>query len=284
MFTSLVIAGGANKVFCSIGCIRFLEERGELKHLSNFVGTSAGALICFMLALGYTSKEMETCILECVAEDTFGQFDATEVLLLLDTYGLNSGDNIIALGEYILKKKTGRDDITFMELAKTQGKNLVICGANLTDEKEEYFNVDLTPGMSVLVALRITCSIPILFAPYRWNDKLYIDGGFYNNFPINYFKDHTLRDILGINILNRNYQREDSFLGYILFLMNAIFNKANQQPLDDKQRNIVTIEMEDTEWFSLSNMKVMITEEKLMSWVKHGYDTITSKWLVTSTP
>lgn len=280
MFTSLVIAGGANKVFCSIGCIRYLEEHNELASILHFVGTSAGAIVCLMLALGYTSHEMEACILE-VVQDDLGQFDASEVLYLLDTYGLNSGANILALGEHIIHRKTGRKEITFMELAKTFGKNLVMCGANLTDEREEFFCVDTHPEMNVATALRISCSIPILFAPYRWKGKLYIDGGFYNNFPINYFKDHSMRDILGINIHNTNYRRDETFLEYVMLLVNAIFNKANHKPLDDLSRNIVTIALEDTEWFSLSKMKVVITPEQMTHWITLGYDTIKDKFTVT---
>lgn len=277
MFTSLVIAGGANKVFCSIGCIRYLEERGLLKSISHMVGTSAGAIICLMLALGYTSQEMERCILDCVSS-AIGVFDATEVLSLLDTYGLTSGCNIIALGETILERKTKMKDLTFIEVAKMFGKNLVMCGANLTDERQEFFSVDTCPDMSVVVALRISCSIPILFAPYQWKGKLYVDGGMYNNFPIDYFKDHSLHDVLGINILNKNYKKVDTFLSYIMFLMNAIFNKANYVPLEDKTRNIVSIEVEDSEWFSLTDMKVDISQEKIGDLVQRGYDAIVAQF------
>lgn len=272
MFTSMVIAGGANKVLCAIGCIRYLEEKGFMKNILNFVGTSAGALLCFMLSLGYTSKEMEGTFMTIIGDDSISQFDVEQVFMVFETLGLNTGDSIIKAGHHFLKHKTGLDDITFMDIAKTMGKHLVICGSNLTDEKEEYFSVDTHPNMSVITALRISCSIPILFTPLMWNDKLYVDGSLFNNFPISYFKDHKLKDIIGVNVLNKNYQKTGTFLEYIMFLLNALYNRTYQTAsMNDHANNIVTIEMEDDEWFSLHTMKVNITQEKMDQWIQVGY-------------
>lgn len=279
MFTSLVIAGGANKVMCAIGCIRYLEEKGHMKTILNLVGTSAGALLCFMSAIGYTSQEMEKGLMKVIQDDSIGQFDVEEALMLLETYGLNSGDSIEKAAKSLLQDKLKKEDITFMDIAKTKGRNLVICGTNLTTEKEEYFSVDTHPDMSVITALRISCSIPILFTPYMYNDCLYVDGALYNNFPLGYFKGHKLRDIIGINVLNKNYQKTDSFLNYVLFLINALLNRCNQVSFDDHHKNIVTIEMEDDEWFSLQTMRVTITDERLKQWIQTGYKIIETKFL-----
>lgn len=272
MFTSMVIAGGANKVLSAIGCIKYLEEKQLMKNIHNFVGTSAGALLCFMLSLGYSSKEMEETFMEIIDDDNISQFDVEQVFMVFDTLGLNTGDSIVKACKHFLKRKIGHEDITFIEIAKTLGKHLVICGSNLTDEKEEYFSVDTQPNMSVITALRISCSIPILFTPFTWKDKMYVDGSLFNNFPISYFKDHKLKDIIGVNVLNKNYQKTGTFLEYILFLLNALYNRTYQtMSLNDHAKNIVTIEMEDDEWFSLHTMKVNITQEKMTHWIETGY-------------
>ena len=77
---------------------------------------------------------------------------------------------------------------------------LVVCVANLSKEKSEYFNIDTMPNLSVATAIKFSCSVPVVYAPLTINDDVYMDGGLYNNFPIDYFKDTKLKDILGINI------------------------------------------------------------------------------------
>jgi hypothetical protein len=73
-------------------------------------------------------------------------FDPNECLELFNQYGLNSGTNIELFVKRIIKKKYNDENITFVDLAKKTGKNLVVCVSNLTKEVPEYFNVDTMSG------------------------------------------------------------------------------------------------------------------------------------------
>jgi predicted patatin/cPLA2 family phospholipase len=55
--------------------------------------------------------------------------------------------------------------------------------------------------MSVITAVRISCSIPVFFTPVLYNNCYYVDGGIKNNFPINYCNKKTT---LGLYIKNNN--------------------------------------------------------------------------------
>lgn len=279
MFSSIVIAGGALKVISALGCIKYMEEKGLIDPLKNCVGTSAGSFVCFLIVLGFSFVEMLEFLYTNLQDPNISKLDATEVLNMLDTYGMSSGKNLELLVQRALYKKLKVIDITFLELAKTTGKNLVVCVSNLSKERAEYFSVDTTPTTSVVMSIRVSCCIPILFAPFLLNDCYYMDGCLYNNFPMDYFvRQGALKDILGINILYKKYQSTQTFFSYAFFIVNSLLDKANHKSYDDEGNNIVTLELqEEDDWFSLTEMSIKFPKEKWATYVQMGYQKIKDK-------
>ena len=275
MFSSIVISGGAMKVLCSLGCIKYLEEKDMLSSIKNFVGTSAGAMICFFLVLGYKSTDINTFLANHLSDPVIASLDPSQVLNILNDYGISDGSNFIELMKRILFSRTRLHDITFIELAKMTGKNLVVCVSNLTDEKEEFFCIDSKPNMSVIQALRISCSIPIIFNPVTLDDKIYLDGALYNNFPMNYFKNNNkLHDILGINIAVHSYKRTDNILLYILYMVFSLVTKVQESHFDDAEQNVVTIKIDTINWIHYDELKISYPEDKVDMMIKKGYEAI----------
>lgn len=276
-FTSIVIAGGALKVVSVIGCIKYLEEKKIISNLRNFVGTSAGSIMCLFMILGYTYSEIIDFFVHNLSDEKINKLDPDECLELLNQYGLNSGINIeLFVTRIIGKKIVDNENITFLDLAKKTGKNLVVCVANLSKERPEYFSVDTMPNLSIATAIRVSCSIPLLFTPISINEDIYLDGGLYNNFPIDYFKNNTLKDILGINIKLKIYQKTDTFLNYIMFMINSLIVKANMvhSSVNDIEKNIITLEFDENDWFSFTELGVKFPPEKWVSYINFGYHKI----------
>lgn len=273
MYTSIVIAGGAMKVLAVIGIIKYLEEKDLLKYVRNYVGTSAGAIMALLLSLGYGSNEIHKLALQTLQDNSVTTFDPTDIFDIFDNYGLSSGDNLEVLFNKLISKKFHKNDMNFIDFVKATGKNLVICVSNLSKETHEYFSVDTTPNLSVAKAIRISCSIPLMYSPVTLNDNMYLDGGLYNNFPIDYFSDHVLKDILGINITTSNYQKSDNFINYVRFILNSLIEKFNNKSINNKDRNVITLEFEDDDtWFSLSEIKISLTKDKMDKYILLGYN------------
>lgn len=280
-FSSIVIAGGALKVISVIGCIKYLEEHNLLNKLKTYVGSSAGTIMCLFLILNYSYKEIIELLVHVFSDENINKFDPEECFNIISDYGISSGKNLEKILENIIYKKLYVKDVTFMELSKLTGKNFVICVSNLTKEKTEYFNIDNMPFLSVIKAIRISCSIPLLFTPLSLDDNIYMDGSLYNNFPINYFEDNKLEDILGININFVNYKDTSNFLNYIFFLLNSLINdKINSKKTqinDNLEKNIVTIEFNDDSWFSLMDLKLIFPKENWVNYINIGYNKIKEK-------
>jgi predicted acylesterase/phospholipase RssA len=262
-FSNIVIAGGAIKALSSIGCIKYLEEVDILKYVMNLLGTSAGSIMCLFIALGFSSQEMISFIHKQFLKDDIVQLNIDEAFMIFDNYGISSGSSIS----------------TFLELTKITGKNLIVCVANLTDNHEEYWSVDNVPNMSVSFAIRTSCSLPFIFTPMVYKDKLYIDGGIYNNFPINYFCKDVLRDVIGINIKAKCIQQKEvhDFFSYASLILSTTLNQLTRPYNDDLKNNVVTIELHDEAWICLTNMRLCLPKQPIETMVNIGYEQMKNK-------
>jgi len=79
--------------------------------------------------------------------------------------------------------------LTLGDIKRIFNKSLVISTYNWTDRAMEYLTDETHADLPCLVALRQTSSLPLLFPPYKYMGKFYLDGGLYENFPIQYKLD-----------------------------------------------------------------------------------------------
>ena len=278
-FTSIVLSGGALKAASIIGVVKYLEEQHLIKNLRRFVGTSAGAVVCFLLAMGYTSLEIKAFLINMVNDDAINQFNIEDICNVFETYGIDTGEKLDTIFKKALYGKTYKEDINFVEFGKLFGKDLVICVSNLTKESTEFWSIDTCPYRSVILALRVSCSIPVIFPPVKIDDMMYVDGGVFNNFPLSYFANKQFKDLIGVNIKTSSYKKHDTFLNYICFLIYAIIEKTSvfHDNLTDLKNNIVTItfsEEDDMDYSTLDDLKLVFPESTIERYITAGYNAI----------
>ncbi len=198
MFTHLVISGGGIKGAAIIGALQALYDNNLLNNLQAFIGSSAGALICFLLNIGYTCDELKDIILNI----NFGNYRETNFSDIFTNWGLDSGNELMKLISAMAKHKNISSTITFEELYQKTDKLLVMTGSELNKNQSLRYNHIDYPNMKILDALRITMSYPIIFYPQRLDDQLLVDGALFAPYPMDYFKD--VKTKIGINIHNRH--------------------------------------------------------------------------------
>lgn len=184
-----MFSGGAIPAISFFGCLQYLEHVGLLTGVDTFVGSSAGCVVGFMTVLGF--KPREACdffMVTGMKTHTVTELDVFDAMFgqhtCLDTLGFDDGARWTAFLQDALESKLGRRDISFSELAKATGKVFVVCVTNLTKVRREYLSVDTTPDMSVILAVRMSLSVPVLYAPVMYQGSLYVDGSVLDNFPI----------------------------------------------------------------------------------------------------
>lgn len=186
---NLVFKGGGVLGMSYSGALEILESRGILQNIKGLAGTSAGAAVATMVAIGYTPAEIKIN-LEQTDFKKFG--DGRNFIGILRKYGIYKGEYLLEWLQNLIEQKTGNKDLTFSQLQELNKKELKVFACNLNTSSLQEFSAEKTPNVIIAEALRASMSIPLLFNAYKFkdsnpNDHIYIDGGVIYNFPITAF-------------------------------------------------------------------------------------------------
>lgn len=208
-----------------IGSLKYLEEIDFFKQIDTYAGTSVGALLSTLLVLGYSIDEIFNIAINL---DFSKFFQYNELSTLINAFGFDKGARFNYICKQLIVYKGYDPDITLNELHKMVKKKLIVAVTNINTNKGEYWSYETQPDLMVRTALRASCCIPILLAPIKMNNTLYIDGGCTIHIPLNIFNKD---EVLGINLVFP-YQTNDinDFEGYIFSVLKTMycsFSKVN---------------------------------------------------------
>ncbi len=158
---SLVLGSGGARGLAHIGVIHVLEERGY--EIRSVAGCSAGALVGGIYAAGKL-KAYEDWVLKLRKLDMVNLLDIAWV-----GGGLVKGDKIIRT----MRKLVGERLI----------EDLPIPFTAVATELESGREVWLSEGR-LFDAIRSSCALPIFFTPFKFREKMLVDGGVVNPVPI----------------------------------------------------------------------------------------------------
>lgn len=192
---ALVLSGGGSKGGAHIGVIRALEENQI--PINYIVGTSIGAIIGVLYAIGYTPDEME----EFLSSEEFRQWSSGKLDDSYQYYYWKEDPNASWVNMNINFKKKFTTvlptnlispyeiDYHFMRLlspANAVGKSnfdsLMVPFRCVVADIDSTAAIVLRKG-DLSSSVRGSMSIPIFFNPIILNKKMVFDGGMYNNFP-----------------------------------------------------------------------------------------------------
>lgn len=199
--TILILGGGGIKGICHIGVLKAMEEKGILKYIKIIAGTSIGGLIGGLCVIGYSPDELYKFI------ELFDQSKVRSVNFdnFFIKYGIDDGEKLIFVLEKLFESKGISSKITFNELFNLTHIKLILTATCLNNKQAYYLSYLTFPNMPVITGLRITTSVPFWFTPVLYDNKLFVDGGCIDDYPIQLFKNE-LDNVIGICLSeNRNY-------------------------------------------------------------------------------
>ena len=275
MYSNLVLSGGALRAVALLGAIKYLEELNLLKNIKQFVGTSAGSIISFLLIIGYKSNEIVKLFENNVDYITQFNIDIDNLSNILDDYGMDDCSRNKKKLEEFLYKKINSKTITFLELTKKFGVNFVVTGTNLTKRQTDYFNVDNYPNMNVIDALIISSCIPLIYKPITFNDCLYVDGGIYDNFPLKYFKNNST-ETLGIYVQTYYSNKNENFFNYFTNMISSVMDKLSYDEIEQNNYNICLIFYKEPRSsdanFNMDDLTINVNKEVFNIYYDYGYN------------
>ena len=258
-YTTLVLSGGGVSGITHLGAIKYLEEN-NLINIDTYICSSVGSLIGSLLAVGYKAPELY----DFIYNFNMSVLRNIDISNLIFKYGLDNGHNLIILIKKLLNYKTGNENITFKELYEKYNKKLIITASCLNDNKIYYFNYENEPNLSIYMAVRMSISIPFIFTNIQYKNKLFVDGGLMNNYPIKITKN--IDRTIGIYLDNSSkYDNINNIESYIMSIFNCLFKPINKKKY---KYNTIFVNMEKS---NMVNFELTNNDKKNM--FLKGYET-----------
>lgn len=241
----IALSGGAMKGVSHIGALEFLHERGLLRCVKEYVGTSVGALISFALCIGYTLSELHTI---CVALDfsLTQNIDPDNVFKCFETYGFDDGSNQEKFLNILLRAKGLPINITFEDLynRNQQAPTIRVYAVNLQTYMIHEFSRIKTPRTEVRWAVQASMAIPIYYTPMKdlSSNDLYIDGCLIADFPFHHLTDSERAETLGIAFKHEINNSDPLNVGsYLLKLYYSVYYHSNIELFFNWKHRIIEI-------------------------------------------
>ncbi|MEK6909352.1 MAG: patatin-like phospholipase family protein [Nanoarchaeota archaeon] len=234
-FKNLVFEGGGVKGIAYVGALHVLEENGILQSIERVAGTSAGAIIATLLAVGFTPLEIRKKLDEVnfndFKDDSF--FIIQNIVRLFRKYGWYKCSVFRKWFDNVLSEKVSKD-ITFSQLHEKENngmRKLYIIGTDVNHKAHVILSNETTPNMSIADAVQISMGIPLFFQAFNHKNSLYVDGGVYYNYPINLFDDEKY-----VKTKKENYYNKET-LGFRVDSPEEINNQIKNEPLPSLKVN-----------------------------------------------
>ena len=210
----LVLSGGGAKGMTHIGIIRALEENGI--PIDYITGTSMGAIIGSLYAMGYSPDEMEdllrspdfkrwyTGVVEPRYAYYFKQDLPTPEFFNL-RFSLNFRDSVHTKPRFNVPTSMVNPIQMNLAFVGLYGQATAACRGDFDDLFVPFRCVasDVYNKRPVVLrqgdlgdAVRASMSFPFVFKPIEMDSVLVYDGGIYNNFPTDVMRDDFHPDVI----------------------------------------------------------------------------------------
>lgn len=224
----VVLGGGGAKGASHIGVLKYIEEMGI--PVDYVAGTSMGSILSGLYALGYTPDELA----ELIANMNWNEYIGNKIdrsTMSLESRERNSTSliNIPFSLQGLFEKNSDKKFISLLPSAYVNNSSLVNLFNNLCVgyQEEMDFNdlpipfacvaTDIVTGEEVVLrsgsvptAMRASMAIPGVFSPVSIGDKVLVDGGLVNNFPVDVLKEMGADIIIGVEVTSeKKVTRED---------------------------------------------------------------------------
>jgi NTE family protein len=241
----VVLSGGGAKGIAHVGTLKMLEE---LNIPVDYIGgTSMGAIVGSLYAMGYTADQIDTIIRVTDWMSLFNDAPRREHIGVhekknSDPYQLRLA---LALNEFAIFAR-GAIEGQHIDNMLTHYLFEAYKTSNFSDLKIPFFAIgaDIITAEYVVLdsghlakAVRASMAVPTVFSPVEIDGRLLVDGGVVNNFPVLEMRRRGADIIIGVDV---GYQYRDinelqniaNILEQIVFLSGQGIHQGNIDDTD----------------------------------------------------
>lgn len=241
----LVLSGGGAKGLAHIGVLEEIEKAGV--RIDYIGGTSMGAIIGGLYAAGYSAKELDSIFhvidfdeliqdnLPRAAKTFYEKNDSEKyaVTLPFDNFkisfptSLSKGQNLFNLLSKLTEHVSDVDDFSTLPIP------FFCIATNVESGTSVMLNKGYLPQ-----AMSASGALPSIFSPIEINEKLLIDGGVTNNYPIDEVKNMGADIIIGVDVQDSLLSRENLNSAIDVLVQINNYRTINDMKIKRKQTDI----------------------------------------------
>ncbi len=224
MKVGVALAGGGLKGLAHIGALKALEELGI--KINYITGTSSGAMMAALYAMGYTPDEMIQVTKESykkMIKFKKSVFLKAGIKFLIsrkiELQGIIDGEEI----EQIIEKYAEQKEIRKMSDiqkkfamitvdSKTTKKTILTSTTDINKEKDVEYLSNIPIGKAVHASM----SFPAIFTPCKYEEYCFIDGGTVDNLPVQTLKDLGTEKTIALSFKLDEFKGTENLFSTIL--------------------------------------------------------------------
>lgn len=210
---ALSMRGGMVRGFGSLGAIKYLEEID--KSPSIIAGSSSGALLGAMYAIGYSVSDIK----DIIAKNKVRKH--LSFINLITKGGLISRNSFYQLIERTCSIKPGDKDISDLD------KTLVIFVCNRADGQRHF----IMEG-DLVEALYVSCSYPFILEPVKGRYSKYIDGDLSVGYSPKRLRSLGVRKVLGVGYKPQDRSLDSSVIKNPVQRIAELYRMASKEMYD----------------------------------------------------
>ena len=241
----LVLSGGGAKGVAHIGVLKVLEKADI--PIDYICGTSMGAIIGGLYSVGYSASEIDSMVR---AQDW--------IPLLTDQIArpYSSFHTKYNRERFLVNIPLGKDKIISTPSGIVRGQGILNKFTELTTgyhQVESFDDLpipfacvagDLMGGKEVVIkggnlplAMRTSMAVPGVFEPIYHDGMVLVDGGIFNNFPVDVVKEMGADITIGVDLSTEAFVQHDykeliSIANRITFLLGEEKYRKNKEDVD----------------------------------------------------
>lgn len=237
---AFVLSGGGARGFAHIGALKVLEEAGFKPDI--ITGTSMGSVVGGLYAIGYRSDTLKKIVLQTDWDDVVYDRVSRNTLNAIERERFD---------RYFVKFNfEGTKFISysgFVKGSKVQNMLTRLClpAAGVTDFKKlpipfACVATDIQTGEKVVLrsgnlpnAIRASMAIPSLFTSVELENRILVDGGLTQNYPIVEARDLGADYIIGIDVGTKSTREELN--SFVNVMMESMFLHGYQNFNEEKK-------------------------------------------------
>lgn len=271
----IVLSGGGFAGVIEYGIIKHLmtNKQIDMDNITSMYGTSIGSWLAVCFSLNYDIQTLDDYIIKR-PWDKIVTVSHENIFDIFSNKGIFNEELIKKSFKPLFEAKNIDINITMKDFYEKTNKKLYFYSTNLNSFSIKELSYEETPNLPVYIAVTMSCAIPILFAPVQYENNIFLDGGFMNNYPLQNCVERNpdeVDNIIGIrfshNFIEHNTDEislKTDFITYLLALIRSILSKlSNDNKEIYKIKNEIMIPI-DKEELNVKNFSALLSsiEEK----------------------